>query len=152
MELWVDGKKVAEQHHSWGQRAWFNLTGTYANGSHSAAMFAADIDSRQQKTTFSFTVGAAGSCSAPTSPGVHVCMPANGSTVSSPVQVQAAANVTGTFARMELWVDGVKQYTESSSKTLSTSISVAAGSHRFAIFAINTAGTKWEGVSTATVK
>jgi hypothetical protein len=76
MELWVDGKKVAEQHHSWGQRAWFNLTGTYANGSHSATMFAADIDSRQQKTTFSFTVGAAGSCSAPTSPGVHVCMPA----------------------------------------------------------------------------
>jgi hypothetical protein len=68
------------------------------------------------------------------------------------VQVRAAANVTGTFARMELWVDGVKQYTESSSKTLSTSISVAAGSHRFAIFAINTAGTKWEGVSTATVK
>jgi hypothetical protein len=152
MELWVDGKKVAEQHHTWGQRAWFNLTGTYANGSHSATMFAADIDSRQQKTTFSFTVGAAGSCSAPTSPGVHVCMPANGSTVSSPVQVQAAANVTGTFARMELWVDGVKKYTESSSKTLGTSISVAAGSHRFAIFAINTAGTKWEGVSTATVK
>jgi hypothetical protein len=29
---------------------------------------------------------------------------------------------------------------------------MAAGSHRFTVFAINTAGTKWEGVSTATVK
>ncbi len=49
---------------------------------------------------------------------------------------------------MEVWVDGVKKYTETSSK----SISVAAGSHRFGVFAVNTAGTKWEGVSTATVK
>jgi hypothetical protein len=53
---------------------------------------------------------------------------------------------------MELWVDGVKKYTETSSKTLNTSISLAAGSHRFGVFAVNTAGTKWQGVSTATVK
>ena len=79
-------------------------------------------------------------------------LPANGSTVGSPVQVQAAATITGTFARMEVWVDGVKKYTETSSKTLNTSISLAVGSHRFGIFAVNTAGTKWEGVSTATVK
>ena len=110
------------------------------------------MDNRLQKTTFSFAVGAAGTCSAPSSPGVHVCKPANGSTVSSPVQVQATATITGTLARMELWVDGVKKYTETSSKTLSTSISLAAGSHRFSIFAVNTAGTKWQGVSTATVK
>jgi hypothetical protein len=53
---------------------------------------------------------------------------------------------------MEVWVDGVKKYTETSSKTLKTTISLAAGSHHFGIFAVNTAGTKWEGVSTATVK
>jgi hypothetical protein len=152
MELWVDGKKIAEQHHTWEQKAWFNLSSAFATGSHSGTMFASDVDNRLQKTTFSFTVGAAGTCSAPTSPGVNVCKPVNGSTVSSPVQVQAAATITGTLARMEVWVDGVKKYTETSSKTLSTSISLAAGSHRFTVFAVNTAGTKWEGVVNATVK
>jgi hypothetical protein len=83
---------------------------------------------------------------------VHVCAPANGSTVSSPVQVKAAATITGTLARMELWVDGVKKYTETSSKVLNTSITLGAGSHRFGVIAVNTAGTKWEGVATATVK
>jgi hypothetical protein len=152
MELWVDGKKIIEQHHTWEHNAWFDLTSSYATGTHNATLFAADIDNRLQKTTFSFTVGAAGTCSAPSSPGVHVCKPANGSTVSSPVQVQATATITGTFAHMELWVDGVKKYTETGSKTLNTSISLAAGSHRFGVFAVNTAGTKWQGVSTATVK
>jgi Bacterial Ig domain len=152
MELWVDGKKIGEQHHTWEQNGWFDLTSSYAIGTHNATLFAADIDNRLQKTIFSFTVGAAGGCSAPTSPGVHVCKPANGSTVGSPVQVQAAATITGTLARMELWVDGAKKYTETSSKTLNTSISLAPGSHRFGVFAVNTAGTKWQGVSTATVK
>jgi hypothetical protein len=152
MELWVDGKKIAEQHHTWEQKAWFHLSSTFATGTHSGTFFAADVDNRTQKTTFSFTVGAAGSCPAPTSPGVHVCNPANGSTVSSPVQVQATATITGTLARLEVWVDGVKKYTETSSKTLNTSISLAAGSHHFTIYAVNTAGTKWQGVSIATVK
>jgi hypothetical protein len=53
---------------------------------------------------------------------------------------------------MELWVDGVKRYTETSSTTLNTTLSLAAGSHRFTIFAINTAGTRWEQVVSATVK
>jgi hypothetical protein len=56
------------------------------------------------------------------------------------------------LARMEMWVDGVKKYTETSSKMLSTSMSIAAGTHRFVIFAVNTAGTKWEGTVNATVK
>jgi hypothetical protein len=152
MELWVDGKKIVEQHHTWGQKAWFNLSSAFATGSHSGTMFASDVDNRLQKTTFSFTVGAAGACTAPPSPGVNVCKPMNGSSVSAPVQVQASSTITGTLARMELWVDGVKKYTETSSKTLSTSISLAAGSHRFAVYAVNTAGAKWEGVTTATVK
>jgi hypothetical protein len=53
---------------------------------------------------------------------------------------------------MEVWVDGVKKYTETSSKLLSTSISLATGTHRVGVFAVNTAGTKWEGVVNATVK
>jgi hypothetical protein len=52
---------------------------------------------------------------------------------------------------MELWVDGVKKYSETTSKTLSTSIALGAGNHRFSVFAVNTAGTKWESTVYATV-
>lgn len=90
-------------------------------------------------------------CSAPSSAGVHICAPASGATVSSPVLVQAAATVSGTISNMQLWVDGVEKYTASGS-TLNTSISPAAGTHRFAILAINTAGQKWESAVNATVE
>ena len=98
-----------------------------------------------------FTIGGSGSCSAPTSAGVHICSPASGSTVSSPVMVQATANVTGTIASTQLWVDGVKKYSSASS-SLNTSISLVAGTHRFAVLALNTAGQKWESAVNATVK
>jgi hypothetical protein len=97
-------------------------------------------------------VPTAAACSAPSSNGVHICAPTNGSTVSSPVTVKAASTVSGTIARMELWVDGVKKYTAPSTKQLNTTISLAGGSHRFSVFAVNTAGTKWQSVVTATVK
>jgi hypothetical protein len=91
-------------------------------------------------------------CSAPSSAGVHICAPASGSTVTSPVQVKAAATITGTISNMQLWVDGVKKYTASGSRTLSTFVSLPAGTHRFAVLAINTAGQKWSSAINATVK
>ena len=97
-------------------------------------------------------VPTATACSAPSSNGVHICAPTSGSTVSSPVVVKAASTVSGTIARMELWVDGVKKYTATSSKQLNTTISLAAGSHRFSVFAVNTVGQKWQNVVNATVK
>jgi hypothetical protein len=97
-------------------------------------------------------VPASTACSAPSSNGVNICAPANGSTVSSPVTVHAASTITGTLARVELWVDGAKKFTETASTTLSTSLSLGAGSHRFTVIAVNTAGTKWQASSTATVK
>ncbi len=91
-------------------------------------------------------------CGAPTSPGVHICSPASGSTVHSPVLINAASTVTGTIARMEVWVDGVKKYTSTSSNVLNTSVNLAAGTHRFGVFAINSAGQKWENAISATVQ
>jgi len=152
LELWVDGKKIGEQRHDWGDHyAFFNLNTTLAAGGHKATYYTADVDNRLQRSDFSFSVGTSSTCSAPLSAGVHVCKPANGSTVGSPVAVQAAATITGTLARMELWVDGVKKYSETTSKTLSTSIALGAGNHRFSVFAVNTAGTKWESTVYATV-
>jgi hypothetical protein len=152
--VWADGKKVDEQlAHAFSHYSFLDASIPLAAGSHAVTIYGTGWDDTLQQKSFTLAVtGSGGSCSVPTSPGVHVCAPANGSTVSSPVAVQAAATITGTLARMEVWVDGVKKYTETSSKALSTSITLAAGSHRFTVFAVNTAGTKWEGVVTATVK
>ena len=103
-------------------------------------------------TILTNTTQSSGTCAPPISAGVHVCGPTSGATVSSPVSVQAAATITGTLARMEVWVDGVKKYTETSSTKLNTTLNMGTGSHLFTIFAVNTAGAKWEQVIYATVK
>jgi hypothetical protein len=91
------------------------------------------------------------SCIAPSSVGVNICSPVEGSTVSSPVLVKAAATVTGTVVSTQLWVDGVKKFNAAGSTTLTTSVSLAAGSHRFAVIAVNTSGQKWESAVNAAV-
>jgi hypothetical protein len=152
LELWVDGKKIGEQRHDWGDHyTFFNLSSTLAAGSHEGTYYAADVDNRLQRSDFGFSVGSSSACSAPSSAGVHVCKPANGSTVGSPVAVQASATISGTLARMEVWVDGVKRYTETTSKSFSTSIALGTGKHRFGVYAVNTAGTKWESTVYAIV-
>ena len=152
IELWVDGKKLAENTHAWEHNAWFNYTGTFANGAHHATLYAADLDNRLQRLDYAFTAGSTPGCNAPASYGVVVCSPVSGSTVSSPVSVQAAAKVAGTLARMEVWVDGVKKFTETTSTSFTTNVSVGAGSHRFVVYAVNTAGTKYQSTVNTTVK
>jgi hypothetical protein len=150
IELWIDGNKIGQQFHAWEQRAWFDMGNVnLAPGSHTAVFFAADIDNHLQGLTYDFQIV---NCAAPTSPGVNVCSPTNGSKVSSPVQATAAATVTGTIQRMEVWVDGVKEYSTFGDNALTTSISLTAGSHQFGYYAVNTAGQKWLTLSNVTVK
>jgi hypothetical protein len=125
-----------------------------ANGTHRVSVLAQDSTGTFQtvvNVTVSSSGGTGGTCSAPTSPGVQICAPVSGATVSSPVAIQAAADVTGTFLRMEVWIDGVKKYSEATGASLNTTLTMAAGTHRFAVLAYNTAGTKWEQAYNATV-
>ena len=152
--VWVDGKKVAEQlAHAFSNYSFLDASIPLAVGSHAVAIYGVGWDNTLQQKSFTLQVGSGGgTCAAPSTPGVNVCSPVNGSTVGSPVSVEAASTISGTLARMEVWVDGAKKFTETTSKSLSTSISLAAGAHRFDIYAVNTAGTKWEKTVTATVK
>jgi hypothetical protein len=152
LELWVDGNKIAEQYNTWGHNAFMDFSSNFGAGSHTGTFFAVNIDNTLQRIDFSFMVDAAGSCSAPSSDGVNVCNPVNDSTVASPVQVQAAAKIAGTLDRMEIWVDGVKKYTETSATSFNTSLSLSSGDHEFDIYAVNTAGTKYEKTVYATAK
>lgn len=90
-------------------------------------------------------------CSAPSTDGVHICTPSGGSTVASPVLVEASGKVSGTMDRMELWVDGVKKYTSGSTQ-LDTTVKLASGQHQFSVVAVNTTGQKWQSAVDATVK
>jgi hypothetical protein len=151
--VWADGKKVAEQlTHAFSNYSFLDSSVAFAAGSHAVTVNGIGWDGTHQTKSFTLSVSSTTTCTAPSTAGVKICSPVNSSSISSPVSVRAAARITGTFARMEIWVDGVKMYTEKTSTTLSTSLSLAAGSHRFGIFAVNTAGTKWESVVTATVK
>jgi hypothetical protein len=113
--------------------------------------FAADYDNKLIQYDFNFTVPS--SCSAPASPGVKICAAANGSSISShSVVVEASANITGTLGRMEIWVDSTKQYTETTSTSLSATIMASPGTHQFTVYAVNTDGTVWSQTVIATIQ
>ncbi|HZC44078.1 MAG TPA: Ig-like domain-containing protein, partial [Acidobacteriaceae bacterium] len=150
-EVWIDGKKAAEQFTgAFSNYAFLNTSISITSGSHRVVVYGVGWDNSLDSKVFTLNVTAS-SCSAPTSAGVHICSPASGSTVSSPVQISASGKVNGTLARMEVWIDGVKKYSVAAS-TINTTLSVSAGTHRFAVLAINTAGSKWEQAINATVK
>lgn len=58
-ELWVDGKKVSEQHNNWSNYGYFNLSSAFASGSHSATLNVTTIDNDAMAYNFKFTVPAA---------------------------------------------------------------------------------------------
>lgn len=150
-EVWIDGEKAAEQFTgAFSNYAFLNTSIPIAAGSHRVVIYGAGWDNSLDSKVFTLHVTSA-SCSVPTSPGVHICSPVSGSTVTSPVQISAAGKVSGTLASMQVWIDGVKKYSIAAS-TITTTLSVAAGTHRFAVLAVNTSGQTVESVSNATVQ
>jgi len=83
---------------------------------------------------------------------LNVCSPLNNATVNSTVLVWAGGTVTGTIARMEVWVDGVKKFSTFNSNQLKTKLSLASGPHTFVFYIVNTTGQKWLQTVNATVK
>jgi hypothetical protein len=147
MELWVDGSKLGEQYRAWENSAFFSLIANLPVGTHKGTYFATDIDNTEQKLDFFFTVGTS-NCSPPTTDAVRVCslIPS-----SAGVLIQASATVSGTLARMELWADGAKEYTETTSNHLSASIALTKGTHDLTVVAVNTAGASWTQTASVNV-
>jgi hypothetical protein len=76
----------------------------------------------------------------------------NDSALGSNVLAWASGTVDGTVAEMEVWVDGAKMISTNGSGTLKQSVSLAAGSHMFVFYIVNTAGEKWTQSVIASVK
>ena len=92
-------------------------------------------------STVTLTARAATCTPGPTNRTVTICMPANGSTVTSPVEVSAAATDSSTVTSMQIYLDGSPVYTKLSTKSIDTSITVASGTHRLTVQAKDSSGT-----------
>jgi hypothetical protein len=94
-------------------------------------------------------------CSAPGS-GFHICWPAAGSTVTSPVTFNFSASSLFPIRKLEVWVDGVKKSETYNSvgeqAFVRKSLSLTSGKHTVALFSGGYDGTVQKKSYTLTVK
>ena len=142
-EVWVDGTKMQQQlAEAFSNYSFLDANLPLSSGTHNITLSANGWDNSSQTKSFTITVGSGtSSCSAPTSYGIHVCSPANGSTVSSPVAINATANVSGTIYRFELWNGSTKLASVANSTVMQTSVNVPSGTRTLTFVAKNTSGT-----------
>lgn len=136
LELWIDGNKVGNY-----SGATMDATVSLANGSHSLTVVEVDSKGADVKSSpVTFTVGTTGTCSAPSSAGVHVCSPTPGESTSTPVAfVATGKGASGAVNHLELWVDG-KKVADYSGATMNASVGLAAGSHSATVIEVDTKG------------
>ncbi len=145
MDVWLDGQKL-----SWfGGTNTVNIQQSPSAGSHQLDIYAVGSNNELQHSTSIFTVGSSsggstggtggGSCSQPSSPGVNICSPTKGSSVSSPVTISAAGRNAGSTDGMDVWIDGAKLGFFQGT-TVSTQATLAAGSHQLDIYAVGSDG------------
>jgi|GraSoiStandDraft_43_1057313.scaffolds.fasta_scaffold30204_2 hypothetical protein len=128
-----------------------NFTMVEPPGHYQLAANAWDFNGKVYQTIVNFTVPATAPCGVPTTAGVHICKPAAGATVSSPVAISAAANGgTARVSAMKAYIDG-KQVAASSSGTISGSAAEPVGTHHIVVNAWNTAGKLFQSTATFTV-
>ena len=151
VEVWVDGKKMGEQlKDAFSYDSFLDATYNLSAGNHTVTVYSAGWDNLLESLTFPLDVGST-TCTPPNNPGLNVCSPLNDSTLGTTALAWAAGTVTGTIARMEVWVDGVKEYSTFGANTLKTNLPLTAGSHTFNYYIVNTAGQKWEQTVYASV-
>jgi hypothetical protein len=147
MKAYIDGSQVSSTNTNT-----MNSSVAEAAGNHQLAVNAWDVNGVVYQTIVNFTVGSTATCSKPTSAGVHICAPAAGSTVSSPVAISAAANGgSASISAMKAYIDG-HLVASSTSGTLTGSAAEATGSHQLVVNAWNTAGTLFQSTANFSVK
>src|ERR1041385_4910375 len=85
-------------------------------------------------------------CPQPTSPGVNICSPVNGSTVTSPFTISAAGRNSVATDGLDVWLDG-KKLGWYPGTVVNTQTSLATGSHQLDIYAVGVNGELQEKTS-----
>lgn len=153
MNIWVDGKKVDEAFsHAYSHYDFINASVPMSNGQHRVDVYSIGWDYSLLSYTIFLTVGS-NTCAPPSYQGIVVCSPLFNSTESSPVTAWAAGNGAGSgITRMEVWVDGVKEYSTFGSNTLKTQITLRPGIHQFDYYLVLTSGPTYHDIDVVEVK
>jgi phospholipase C len=149
LQIYVDGTKVYQL-----LAPTLDTNVTMATGTHRLTVQAIDSGNRIFKSSESITVGSApppSSCTATgTQPSVTICSPASGATVTSPVHVAANTNCQCTVRTMQIYLDGSKAY-QVSGTSVSTDLTIADGSHRLTVQAIDSTNATFKSAVNITV-
>ena len=141
MEIWVDGRKLDENlKNTYSYYSFLDDSLPLSNGLHTVAVYSVGWDYSLMMTGFLLNVGS-NQCPAPSS-GLMVCSPIGNATVSSPVLAQASGSISGGVLRMEVWVDGTKEFSTFGSPTLTAPLKLAPGWHEFTYYLVGTEGGK----------
>ncbi|MBS1806060.1 MAG: VCBS repeat-containing protein [Acidobacteria bacterium] len=151
--VWSDGKKIAEQlTHAFSNYSFLDSYVALAAGKHSITVNGIGWDGTHQTRSFTLTVSNSNNCAAPSSTGINVCSPTQSASLSSPVEVNAKATVSGGVYRFELWSGSTKLVSVANSGTMNQSVSLAAGTYHLIFVARNAAGTKVTAARDITVQ
>jgi hypothetical protein len=154
MEIWIDGNKVDESLKStYSYYSFISDTIPLSNGQHDVSIYSVGWDYTLKNTAFTLIAGN-DNCPAPSSNGLYVCSPLYGSTLTSPVLAYASSNANGegNIVRMEVWVDGIKEYSTFGSNMLETYINLDPGWHEFDYYLVTSVGDIQEVVLYAAVE
>lgn len=139
MQIYVDGKAVYTKTNTKN----IDTPITLATGAHRLTIQAKDSAGYFKSTvnvTVSSSGGGGGSCSGSTNRTVSICSPANGSTVDSPVEVNAVATDSAAVSYMQVYLDNVKVFEKTNTKSISTTLSMGTGAHRLTVQAKDASG------------
>jgi len=158
VEVWVDGKKLAENLKAFSHYSFLDATLDLLPGTHRVALYAAGWDNLVHSYMWTGGPGfdiplTLGTATCPAQEGLIVCSPLNDATLGSTVLVWAVSRLSNTSTvRMEAWVDGVKKFSTFGSSTLKTKLDLPSGLHQFTYYVVGSDGTKLSSTVTATVK
>jgi hypothetical protein len=141
MEIWVDGQKLDENlKNTYSYYSFVQGELTLTNGLHTVAVYSVGWDYSLMMTEFLLNVGSS-ACPQPRS-GLNVCSPIGNATVTSPVLAQASGATNGAILRMEVWVDGVKEFSTFGQSALDAPLKLSPGWHQFTYYLVDTEGGK----------
>jgi PKD repeat protein len=111
---------------------------TYANaGKYTVTAVVVDNAGLSGSTSTQVTVGTPnGSCPQPSTPGVNICSPLNGTSVSAAFTISAAGRNTNGTTGMDVWLDGKKLGWYDDATSIDVPATASAGPHQLDIYVI----------------
>ena len=122
---------------------------------HTLTVVVTDSSGTFQRSS-SFRQSLALPCTTPANNALNFCIPGNGAVTTSPLRVAAVANSSDGISWLQVWVDGVKYYTDHDTgtadvKSMNDHIYLAPGTHSVTMIAKESDGTSLKQTANVTI-